>query len=237
MDTPTGRPTVCRKCGKVNRGEGPDCERCGGPLRSDERTEERLKTSPGRQRLVTRHAEDGSLEMVRLSPEEADAAEAVEADMQGGGGVETEGEPSEQESDEGQERRNQILFGAVAAAGLLVVLLAWPLSDGGGDADSADTQPGAQAAAGEGPRAPQAAAPHTPARRARALGPGNADPFAHTHAHAYAHGHRRPGGGRVGRAGRPGGALSPRAQRGRFHGRRRGGRRRRGSLGRRRGRG
>lgn len=154
MDTPTGRPVVCRQCGKVNRTGDPDCERCGHALRSDTGGDERSKTSPGRKRLVTRQSEDGSLVMVQLSPEEA---EAEEIEIGHGLTGEHELEPAVADAGDGDPRRKKVLFGAVASAGILVALLAWPFA--GSDDEKATGEPEAvttpTASRGPRPRKPK----------------------------------------------------------------------------------
>lgn len=163
MDTPTGRPVVCSHCGKVNRHGGDDCARCGAALvagkprsadaeQAGDHESERSKTSPGRKRLVTRQSEDGSLEMVQLSPEEA---EAEEIEISRGMTGEHDAIPPDAEAGDGDPRRNRILFGAVASAAILVALLAWPFA--GGDDDGDDDDPGGASATdvaspGDGPR-------------------------------------------------------------------------------------
>lgn len=162
MDTPTGRPVVCSECGKVNRHSGHDCVRCGVALAGDaDGGADHSKTSPGRKRLVTRQSEDGSLEMVQLSPEEA-AAEEI--DISRGLTGEHELVPPDAEAGASDPRRNRILFGAVASAALLVALLAWPFA--GSDSENEDaadiTSAGDTGPRGEGPRVPKLPPPPPP---------------------------------------------------------------------------
>ena len=145
-------PLVCRDCGKVNRRGSTTCERCGGLLSSDTDVRRAARTATSRPRLVTRTADDGSLEMVRLSPDEADAAEEEEARERTGEHDAPEPAPSAAPG----RRRQLTLLGAVAGAALLVVVLAWPR----GERAEPDEEPSSSelpaGAAGDGPTGPRA---------------------------------------------------------------------------------
>lgn len=151
MTTDNKRPVVCRTCGKVNRKGGATCERCEETLLSEPEanTVSRTTSQTGRTRLVTREADDGSLEMVEVTEEEAADPDLTLTPEQTAA-AET---PPKDEMSTSQRR---LLFAAVAGATVLVLALAWPTTT---PERSAPHTPratnGNGAEAGTGPRQPR----------------------------------------------------------------------------------